>query len=87
MAETLMKPKGLGISSPHCGSYLALIGERQGNGDDSSSSQRTTIPRERRRQQQQSADHDRPSHRNHHSNFSETETLFHAARHSSFLTM
>ena len=28
MAETLMKPKGLGISSPHCGSYLALIGER-----------------------------------------------------------
>ena len=29
MAETLMKPKGLGISSPHCGSYLALIGERQ----------------------------------------------------------
>jgi len=25
MAETLMKPKGLGISSPHCGSYLALI--------------------------------------------------------------
>ena len=29
MAETFMKPKGLGISSPHCGSYLALIGERQ----------------------------------------------------------
>ena len=29
MAETIMKPKGLGISSPHCGSYLALIGERQ----------------------------------------------------------
>ena len=29
MAETIIKPKGLGISSPHCGSYLALIGERQ----------------------------------------------------------